>query len=83
MTFTLKQEYLRVLQALADGEAKSSDKICVECGFRSPFKCTGAISVLRRADAIDQAGHSQYRITEKGKLMLSEAGQPRVSLSTR
>ena len=83
MPFILKQDYIRVLQALVNGEAKASDLICVECGFKSPFDCTGAISILRRADAIDQAGHSRYRITEKGKAMLAEAGQSKIVFSPR
>lgn len=77
----LRQPYLKVLSALSGGQPKTSNELSMECGFESRLDCTGAISFLRRVDAIDQAGHGKYRITDKGKIMLQRA--PKVELSQR
>lgn len=75
----LKEPYKRVLSALSSGQPKTSNELSMECGFESRFDGTGAISFLRRADAIDQAGHGKYRITDKGRIMLQGAAKVEIS----
>jgi predicted transcriptional regulator len=80
MEFVLKPSYERVLVALRDGQPKDHDDICLAAGLED-FACTGAISVLRRAKALEQAGNHQYKITEKGKDLLERA--PRLVVNPR
>jgi hypothetical protein len=68
-----RESYRKVLVALSDGRPKTSNEICTEVGFDDRWACTGAISILRRMDAIDQAGHGKYRITDKGKMLLGQS----------
>lgn len=75
----LKEPYRKVLAALGSGQPKTSNELRMECGFVSPFECTGAISLLRRLEAIDQAGRGRYKITDKGKVMLQGAARLEVS----
>lgn len=70
-----------MLVALNDGQPKTSNELAIECGFEDRWACTGAISVLRRMDAIDDAGHKKYKITEKGKLLLGQ--DARLALTQR
>ncbi len=80
MAFLLKQSYVKVLSTLRDGKPRNHDEICAESGLEG-FECTGAISILRRADAIDQAGHRRFVITEQGRLLLDTA--PRIEVTRR
>ncbi len=68
-----RDSYRKVLVALSDGRPKTSNEIRTEVGFEDRWLCTGAISVLRRMDAIDQAGHGKYRITDTGKMLLGKS----------
>jgi hypothetical protein len=68
-----RESYRKVLVALSDGRPKTSNEICTEVGFEDRWLCTGAISMLRRMDAIDQAGHGKYRITDTGKMLLGKS----------
>ena len=77
----LKEPYKKVLAALSSGEPKNGDELSTECGFLSRLDCTGAISLLRRLDAIEQAGHGKYRITDMGRIMLQ--GGARIELTPR
>ena len=70
-----RESYRKVLVALNGGQPKTSNELAIECGFEDRWACTGAISVLRRMDAIDDAGHKRYKITDKGKLLLGDGSK--------
>ena len=82
--FHLKPSYVAVLDTLKDGQPKTSVQICIDCGLER-MECTGAISILRRREAISQAeikaGIPKYKITDRGRLMLEQA--PRVVITKR
>lgn len=80
MVFGLKPSYEKVLVALRDGQSKDHDTICLDAGL-DDFECTGAISILRRNRALEQAGGRKYKITEKGLHLLESA--PRITVNRR
>ena len=80
MPLLLKPSYVKVLLALRDGKPRNHDEICVEAGLEG-LECTGAISILRRDEDLEQAGDRRFRITEKGRMMLDTA--PRIEVSRR
>lgn len=66
MTFKMRDEYVKVLDALAQ-RPKTGEEICADCHFESRLDCTGAISILRRVRAIEPMNREYYQITLKGK----------------
>ncbi len=78
--FVLKTNYVKVLAALRSGTPKTSKEICQECNL-DRLDCSGAISILRRMEALAQAGDQRYRITERGIAMFDRA--PLVQIEPR
>ncbi|MDG6913695.1 MAG: hypothetical protein JRN34_05065 [Nitrososphaerota archaeon] len=76
----MKQSYTKVLEALLNGAAKSSVELARETQMER-FDVVGAISILRRNDALAQAGNGKYRITDRGIMLLGT--QPSVQVSPR
>jgi predicted transcriptional regulator len=64
--FELRSNYIAVLESLRSGPPKTSAEISADTGI-DMLQVVGAISILRRTDAVAQAGNKKYRITDKGK----------------
>lgn len=76
----MKQSYIKVLEALRNGASKSSVELAQELSMER-FDVVGAISILRRNDALAQAGSGKYRITDRGIMLLGT--HPGVQVSPR
>ena len=66
--FELRSNYIAVLESLRSGTPKTSAEISADTGI-DMLQVVGAISILRRTDAVAQAGNKKYRITDKGKIL--------------
>ena len=76
----MKQSYTKVLEALRNGASKSSVELARELHMER-FDVVGAICILRRDDALAQAGDGKYRITDRGIMLLGT--QPSIQVSPR
>ena len=82
MPFKLTADYRRVLELLKDGKPRDHSEICALLGMDG-LKCSGTISILRRAGALGQVTGKKFEITDTGLQILAKPPDPTPLYVTR